>query len=217
MPAANDLIAHLLHRLHQVWASLGLEVLPDDPQLRFAEALDSMGLVEFVALLAGDCAVSAEAIEKAAGHRFTTVADLAACLTAAGMRTVPGPGAMPALAQPDAQFPRNPTTAWLAATSVCLPATRQPACVLDALLGRPPGWLEQHAGIASRCVWTGEDVLDRAAHAGRGVALGRCAVPGCVAATNPGAGAPGTIAPTPGPLHRFGWRLFCHLCRVDRL
>ena len=44
---------------------------------------------------------------------------------------------------------------WLLATAAGLPAARQPASELDALLGRPSGWLEKHAGIRRRAVWAG--------------------------------------------------------------
>jgi 3-oxoacyl-[acyl-carrier-protein] synthase-3 len=49
--------------------------------------------------------------------------------------------------------------AWLCATAVGLPRRTQPTSELDALLGRPTGWLERRAGIALRCVWGDEDAL----------------------------------------------------------
>jgi 3-oxoacyl-[acyl-carrier-protein] synthase-3 len=58
-----------------------------------------------------------------------------------------------------------PGPAWLAATAARLPAARQTAGEIDALLGRPPGWLEAHAGIRARGLWREEDPLDAAARA----------------------------------------------------
>ncbi|HEX5271859.1 MAG TPA: 3-oxoacyl-[acyl-carrier-protein] synthase III C-terminal domain-containing protein [Gemmataceae bacterium] len=43
--------------------------------------------------------------------------------------------------------------------------TTQPASAIDEALGRPAGWFEQHAGIASRCVWAEQDALAAAADA----------------------------------------------------
>jgi 3-oxoacyl-[acyl-carrier-protein] synthase-3 len=45
-----------------------------------------------------------------------------------------------------------------------LPANRQPASAINALLQRPPGWLEEHAGIKERCLWNDDEPLDAAAH-----------------------------------------------------
>jgi hypothetical protein len=78
------MIAHLLTLLARVRADLGLAALPVEPRTRFAEALDSMGLVELLARLADDCGSTPAALERAAGHTFSTVADLATALVAAG-------------------------------------------------------------------------------------------------------------------------------------
>src|SRR5947207_1176694 len=88
-PAA-DLREHLLYRLRQVQEALGTAGPAADAQVRFAEAVDSMGLVEFVALIAEDCGVTPEELERSAQHRFGTVAELADALAAAGLR--PGAG-----------------------------------------------------------------------------------------------------------------------------
>jgi 3-oxoacyl-[acyl-carrier-protein] synthase-3 len=166
-----DLVARLLRHLHQVQENLGLESLADGPDARFAEAVDSMGLVEFLSLLADDCSVTVEAIEQAAGHRFSTVGELADALDMAGMGcstsppTSPPRGEAPAFDQ--ARMPPGETGMFLAATAVGLPAVKQPARELNALLQRPPGWLEEHAGIEGRCLWTDEDVLDVAARTAR--------------------------------------------------
>jgi 3-oxoacyl-[acyl-carrier-protein] synthase-3 len=158
----DDLLALLLRRLREVRERLGLEALPDNPQLRFADALDSMGLVEFVALVADDCATDAETVERAADRRFDTVAGLADTLRTAGLR--PRPAVVPAAAAP---APAAAPAAWLAAVSAALPATLQSAAAVDALLGRPAGWLERHAGIRGRRLWAGADPLEAAAGAAR--------------------------------------------------
>jgi 3-oxoacyl-[acyl-carrier-protein] synthase-3 len=166
-----DLVARLLRHLRQVQENLGLEPLADGPDARFAEAVDSMGLVEFLALLAEDCSVPVEAIERAAGHRFGTVRDLADALDAAGLGcgtrppTAPARVDVPAFNQP--RKPPDETGMFLAATAVGLPAVRQPVHEINALLRRPPGWLEDHAGIGGRCIWTDDDVLEVAARTGR--------------------------------------------------
>jgi 3-oxoacyl-[acyl-carrier-protein] synthase-3 len=162
--ALPDLTAHLLRRLREVQENLGLEARADGPDVRFAEAVDSMGLVEFVGLVADDCGVAPEAVELAAGRRFGTVGELAKALSAAGLtpcRAEVGP------APADRQMRTGEAATWLLGTAVGLPATRQLASDLDALLGRPSGWLERHAGIRRRAVWAGEDALEVAARTGR--------------------------------------------------
>jgi 3-oxoacyl-[acyl-carrier-protein] synthase III/acyl carrier protein len=169
MPTLADLESRLLDRLREVQRTLGIEPPAADAGVRFADAVDSMGLVEFLALLAEDLGVSVEAIEQVAGRRFGTVAELAAALSAAGLAAAPSAGEqqrfLPSLLGREGQSVRGPALgpAWLAATAVRLPAARQPAAAIDALLGRPPGWLEAHAGIRSRHLWVEEDPLDVAA------------------------------------------------------
>jgi 3-oxoacyl-[acyl-carrier-protein] synthase-3 len=164
---ATELGMHLLDRLRQVQANLGVEPVAQDVGVRFADAVDSMGLVEFLALVAGDCAATVGEVERAAGHRFGTVAELAAALDAAGLRPrAVGARAVPAALQPGGESPPAPAQphgAWLAATAAGLPAARQTAQEINALLGRPAGWLERRAGIHERCVWAGEDVPGAAA------------------------------------------------------
>lgn len=157
-----DPIEYLACRMREVQGRLGTEpfVVPDVP---FAELVDSMGLVEFIGLLASDCGVRPEAIEQAVGRRFTTLTDLARAMVKAGI----GPQA--------AGLPRTSPTggatgeaiAWLTAPKLVLPTEVQPAALLDGWLNRPPGWLEKHAGITSRRVWVNEDVLAATAAAGR--------------------------------------------------
>jgi 3-oxoacyl-[acyl-carrier-protein] synthase III len=157
-----DLVAHLLRRLRQVQSALGQTPLAEDAQVSFADAVDSMGLVEFVGLLASDWGVAPEDIERAAGHSFGTVAQLAAALEGAGLRP-----SLPAPIPQGQTGERSETAAWLAATAARLPACRQRAEEINAALGRPAGWLEQHAGIVERRVWADEDPLGEAGRAAR--------------------------------------------------
>lgn len=168
--SASDLIAHLLRRLRQVQDNLGCGPPAADGETRFADAVDSMGLVEFLALLADDCAVPSMILEQAAGRRFGTVAELAATLEAAGLRPRASVAGIPATPVP----PRTP--AWLAATAVRLPVVRQATADLDAVLQRPAGWLAAHAGIHERCVWAGDNALRAVAHAAR-EALDQAGIP----------------------------------------
>jgi 3-oxoacyl-[acyl-carrier-protein] synthase-3 len=159
-----DLIAHLLRRLREVQERLGQEARADGPDAHFAEAVDSMGLIEFVGVVADDCGVTPEVVERAAGRRFGTVEELAAALSAAGL-TPRTPAAEAAPAERPA--PVSEPAMWLLGSAAGLPAARQQASELDALLGKPSGWLEKHAGICRRAVWAGEDALEVAARTGR--------------------------------------------------
>jgi 3-oxoacyl-[acyl-carrier-protein] synthase-3 len=162
MPPNAELVARLLSCLRQVRELLGQEPLAFDAETRFADALDSMGMAEFLALVAEDFRVRVETIEQAAGRRYSSVGELAAALHSSGMqesqpnREVGTHSLRPSEARP---------SAWLAATAVRLPAHRQPASEINALLHRPPRWLEEHAGIESRCLWGDENSLDAAAGA----------------------------------------------------
>ena len=160
----DDLTTHLLRRLREVRQRLGMEPAEADRGGHFADLLDSMGLVEFLAILADDCGVAAQAIEACAGRRFGTVAELAGALHAAGMQPQAGIAVGPgATARPPASVP----SAWLAATAVSLPRTVQLADTINAALARPAGWLERHAGIEQRRVWAEDDALAAAAVAAR--------------------------------------------------
>ncbi len=191
----HDLLAHLWQRLHEVRATLGLPALREAPDRTFADALDSMGLVEYVGLLGDDLGVAPESIEGAVGRRFTTVAALAAALESAGLR--PAPAARPV--PPPAPIP--PTSAWLAATAVVLPARRQPTSELDVQLGRPAGWLEQHAGIRSRYVWEDEAVCAGAATAARACLAEARVPPSDVGALLVTSGAPPLLVGLGADLH----------------
>ncbi len=163
MSPHDPLLASLLVRLRQVRLLLGQEPGLDGRDTCFADALDSMGFAEFLALVADDCGVPIEAIERATGRRYGTVAELATSLQAAGLRI--------GEAKAEAHAVRaDPTIAirakaWLAATVTRLPRRVQPAFELNGLLQRPPSWLQEHAGIQARHVWDDEDALDAAAGA----------------------------------------------------
>jgi 3-oxoacyl-[acyl-carrier-protein] synthase-3 len=81
---ADELASHLLHRLHEVQTRLHLAPA-GDIAARFADVIDSMGMVEFIGQLADDCSVEPEVIERAAGRRFSTVGALAQALRAANV------------------------------------------------------------------------------------------------------------------------------------
>jgi 3-oxoacyl-[acyl-carrier-protein] synthase-3 len=161
----DTLIVHLLSRIADVQRILGTGASrPVHPTDRFADLLDSMGMVEFLALVADDCRVTPEAIEQSVGMEFGTVAGLAAALYAAGIGLRSQPAEAPLAA---GQQRSSSALAWLAGTAVRLPRTVQPAAEINAILHRPPGWLEGHAGILQRRAWAGEDPLTAAAEAGR--------------------------------------------------
>lgn len=149
--------SHLLARIRQVQRQLGQETdQSDDPNARIADLLDSMGMVELLALLAEDYGTTPEAIEQWAGRRFGTVAELAAALHASPSAALPGqaepaarPAGQPALSQEE--------RVWLTATASRLPDAIQSAAVINAALHRPAGWLESHAGIYQRRIWAEQD------------------------------------------------------------
>jgi 3-oxoacyl-[acyl-carrier-protein] synthase-3 len=159
--------AHLLDCVRRVQSELGLAVAaPDGPDCRFADVLDSMGLVEFLVILAEDCATTTAAIEACVGHRFGTVAELAAAMRAAGFaRQIAVAAAHPRVATGPA--PPSSVPCWIAAVAVQLPDTMQPAAALNAMLQRPPGWLENHAGLVGRRVWGDQDAVAAVAAAAR--------------------------------------------------
>jgi 3-oxoacyl-[acyl-carrier-protein] synthase-3 len=164
----DALTDHLLRRLEMVRRTLGYDAdTPAGPDDRFADLIDSMGFVEFLAVLAADCGTTATVIEESAGRRFGTVAELGRALLAAGVLPCGEAPAPRHEAQPAVAERSEKATCWLAATAVHLPRTVQPASVLDELLQRPAGWLERHAGIGQRRLWGDEDPLAGAVVAGR--------------------------------------------------
>jgi 3-oxoacyl-[acyl-carrier-protein] synthase-3 len=165
----DALASHLLERIRAVQESLGVQPsVVVEAGARLADLLDSMGMAEYLILLARDCGVTVATLEECAAHNFSTVAALAEVMHRAGLSPrgsilqppAAQPELVPALSQPW-------HTGWLAATAVRLPARVQTAEALAATLGRPAGWLRSRAGIAQRHVWGDEDPLAAAAAAGR--------------------------------------------------
>jgi 3-oxoacyl-[acyl-carrier-protein] synthase III len=173
----NELTDHLLFRLAQVQRDLGMDRAgPVDATACFADVLDSMGLVEYLAILAQDWGIEPAMIEEATGRKLGTVAELARSVYAARLVPDSSRGALRTATATDAVRPasqrmedRLPATGacWLTATAVRLPDTFQPAAAIDELLHRPIGWLECHAGLRGRRIWNGHDALAAAAQAGR--------------------------------------------------
>jgi 3-oxoacyl-[acyl-carrier-protein] synthase-3 len=177
---AEQVAARLLDRVRLVQEILGQPTEPPPtPEARFSDLLDSMGMVEFLALVAEDFGVRVEVIEDSVAGRFGTVAELAGALEAAGLSynreagraTAPvvlagGGPRLQSQPSPGSRF-SGTASVWLAATAERLPDQVEPASQINAALGRPDGWLESHAGIMQRRVWAGQDPLDAAAEAGR--------------------------------------------------
>src|SRR5215471_725990 len=80
---------HVIERIVQVRHNLGLGTYQAiAPAARFADLLDSMGMVELLGLLADDCGTSPSALEDCAERRFGTVAELAEAMSRAGFRVL---------------------------------------------------------------------------------------------------------------------------------
>jgi 3-oxoacyl-[acyl-carrier-protein] synthase-3 len=163
----DDLIAHLLDRLRLVQRHLGVESAEAGPETRFADALDSMGMVEFLALVAADCDVTPAEVEECAGRRFSSITELALAMRHAGIlpRGVHHHG-LAHLSETSPAPLDTSRTSWLAAVSLKLPRMIQYAASIDEALRRPIGWLESHAGIRERRIWADQDALVAAAQAG---------------------------------------------------
>jgi 3-oxoacyl-[acyl-carrier-protein] synthase-3 len=167
-----DLQSLILRHVSAVRRTLGLDPVSEDPGVRFADALDSMGMVEFLGLLGDDCGVDVQFIERAANRQFDTIAGLACALAAAGLgSTVPRPARDLA---PTSSVTSPAATMWLSGAAAALPGRSQTAAEVDGVLGRPAGWFERHAGIKTRRIWGDEDELAAATRAGR-VSLERAA------------------------------------------
>jgi 3-oxoacyl-[acyl-carrier-protein] synthase III len=167
----QPLIDHLRSRVGLVLANLGQ---PTSGEIvspaRFSDLLDSMGMVEFLALVAEDFAVTSEVIEGCVQGRFGSIEDLALALHQAGLtlRQEPSQATLaPPIPVTARTAPRPTDQTWLAATAACLPDQVQPASSINEALHRPAGWLENHAGILQRRLWSEQDPLAAAAAAGR--------------------------------------------------
>jgi 3-oxoacyl-[acyl-carrier-protein] synthase-3 len=162
----STLTDFLLERLQLVQRETSSHTPPAaDPNCRLADVLDSMGMVEFLMVVAADCGVDLGVIEECVGRSFTTVAELAAAMEGAGV----GPSATRGASCLQFDRVRSPAAVkcWLAGCAVRLPAMIQLASAINEALQRPPGWIEQHAGILQRRLWADEDPLHAAAEAAR--------------------------------------------------
>jgi 3-oxoacyl-[acyl-carrier-protein] synthase-3 len=158
---STDTLARVFARLRQVQGELGIEPQPrDDPESLLADLIDSMGLVELLAVLAQERGVRSEDIERAAGNRFTTVASLAAALECLALAPRVHSSSQPILSN-------SSSTCCLSAVRAYLPRTIEESRELDQRLNRPPGWLESRAGIRRRHLWAGESPVDAAAETAR--------------------------------------------------
>src|SRR5262249_57633739 len=84
--------AELLEGARQVRRELGgTEPIPDDPDLLLADLFDSMGMVEFLLVLAEDLGVPLPTLEVCVGGKFGTVAELAEALRRHGLEPTPAP------------------------------------------------------------------------------------------------------------------------------
>lgn len=168
-PTVIELSKRLLERVREVRRSLGIDApFAEDAGVRFADALDSMAMVEFLLVVGQDCGVPPERIEEAVQHRFTTVADLARALHDAGLvgaQAAPGPALHVAPRQ--ATVADSPKPCLFVAAAAQLPERVQSAEEVNQRIQRPSGWLESHAGILQRRVWGEEDAVAAAARAGR--------------------------------------------------
>ena len=160
----DHLIYFLLERVRKVRASLNLDPMCEDsPELRFADLLDSMGMVEFLLGVAEDCGRTPEDVEASVGRHFGTVGELAdAMRNAAILPTVASPKKN---ASPDAAVERTTHSLGIATTACELGKVIRPAVALDHSLGRPSGWIKEHAGISQRREWGARDPVDAAVSA----------------------------------------------------
>ena len=162
----ENLTEFLLEQVRQVQRNLHLDSGPDlNSETALGDALDSMAMVEFLALVSEACGVKPTGIEECVARRFTTVNALARAMETAGI--APRPTATPACRFVPQLSNNSTPPAFLASSILRLPQTVQPASELDRLLQRPEGWLARHAGIHSRRVWTHEDPMTAAVETGR--------------------------------------------------
>jgi 3-oxoacyl-[acyl-carrier-protein] synthase-3 len=164
--SSSDLIEHLMTRLREVQSNFHFQEI-GDPNIPLVEVLDSMGLVELVAIMAEDFGVSPERIDEAVGRKYGTITELARRLLAAGLSrkgqdaSYPENDSQPSPQAGENRLPDNSNQGlgWLVATAMRLPQAIQSASEINKSLHRPPGWLESHAGIRQRRIWENEDPL----------------------------------------------------------
>jgi 3-oxoacyl-[acyl-carrier-protein] synthase III len=169
LPSANpDAIArHLVDRLRRIQQELDWTGAPAaDVHAPFSQLIDSMGMVEFLLVLAGDYQITPEDIEQSVENRFTTVWELGKAISRLLQEKNEG-GETQTTITSNAESSAGAQRCWLSAVSVRLPQTIQPAVDINRILERPAGWLEEHAGIYERRLWGNEDPLEAAAQAAR--------------------------------------------------
>ena len=176
-PTPEGLTRRLLDAVALVCRERGSAESPcTDPHARFADLFDSMGLVEFLLIVAREFSTTPEVIEECVGRNFSTVAELAAAMNRAGLtRSASAASAFPSPGEQAMTGPPNRCACWLGATTVRLPEIVQPASDINRWLQRSPGWLERHAGINERRSWQDQDAVAAAADAGK-ESLRRCGI-----------------------------------------
>src|SRR5438132_1366249 len=138
-PIATDILASVFARLRQVQSELGMTpVPPDDPAALLADQIDSMGLVELLAVLAEEYGLRSEEVERAAGHRLSTIASLADALSKAiGAGSVSDELLPVADASASDRSEPIALSCWLSAIKAHLPHTVEDASELVRQLRRP--------------------------------------------------------------------------------
>lgn len=208
----DELLAHLLARLHEVERALGVEPGVLTAETRLGDELDSMGLIEYLTILARDCGVPIARIESAAQRRFGSVGELADAMFHAGLIPQPHAEVHPATVAP---VPTAAESCWLDGITLQLPECVQESSELDRLLERPAGWLAGHAGIAQRHVWGGEDPLSVATAAGQQALRDTGCTAGDAGVLLVTSEAPPLLAGLGAALHhRFGLRATCPAVEV---
>ncbi len=164
------------------------EPRPIGPEIRFADAFDSMAMVEFLGIVADDCGCEMTALEECVGQEFSSIGNLAGSMHAAGLAPTNHVGFTQTNAESAAGLMITPlrknvseqladlesrhatrgpaSTVWLAGAAARLPQRIQSAPELDAAIGRPAGWLQRRAGIIERHIWGNEDPIEAAGQCG---------------------------------------------------
>jgi len=153
----GQLRRHLLQRLDDLRVRLGYEKGGAEDSRPFADLLDSMGMVEYLAILSDDFATTPEQIEQCVGHVFGNLNELAGAILESGILVKNFPEETQRITVSKKASTR--VASWLSATSYRLPRDRQYAEEIDDRLDRPRGWLRKRAGILQRHVWREDEAL----------------------------------------------------------